>query len=149
MRELTSYQDCFRKGLLQHVQPSKAKGERSIEMAHEWLRESRKNLDATAFASSISSSYMAMFHVSRAVLFRDGVREKSHYCIARYLEKYVEKDFLEEEWVFLLDRIRDVRHKDQYALLQCVTEEEAQSAYQSAQRFMERMQQLFTDSASL
>jgi len=40
------------------------------------------------------------------------IREKSHYCIARYMEKYVENDSLEEEWVTLLDRMREIRHMD-------------------------------------
>ena len=144
---MNSYQDCFKRGLLQIVPPSKDKGMRSIEKAIEWITESEKNLTAAAFGSCISSSYMAMFHASRALLFRDGVREKSHYCIARYLDKYVEQDLLEEEWVFLLDRIRDVRHKDQYALMQCATEEEAQAAYKAAHRFLQRMRQLFDKSA--
>jgi len=63
------------------------------------MEEARKNKDASAYDSCISSSYMVMFHSSRAILFRDGVREKSHFCIARYLDKYVENDLLEEKWV--------------------------------------------------
>ena len=65
--------------------------------------------------SAISSAYLAVFHSARAVLFRDGVREKSHYCIGLYLQKYVEEGTLEEEWPMLFDRIRSVRHADQYS----------------------------------
>jgi uncharacterized protein (UPF0332 family) len=84
-----------------------------------------------------------MFHAASAILFRDGVREKSHYCIARYLEKYVEEKLFEEEWVFLLDRIRDVRHTDQYSIHYCTTKEEALSVYNSAKEFVQRIRILY------
>jgi uncharacterized protein (UPF0332 family) len=59
--------------------------------------------------------YLAVFHSARAVLFRDGVREKSHYCIGLYLQSYVENDELEEDWPMLFDRMRSIRHTDQYS----------------------------------
>jgi len=70
-----------------------------------------------------------MFHSARAVLFRDGRREKSHFCIARYLEEmYVKKGKLEREWIDLLDRLREMRHADQYDISYFATREEAKSA---------------------
>ena len=50
---------------------------------------------------------------------------------------------LEENWVFLLDRIRDVRHMDQHALEHFAAEEEACSTFKSAKSFVKRMMQLF------
>ena len=86
-----------------------------------------------------------MFHSSRSILFREGVREKSHFCLSRYLEKYVENDLLEEDWIFLLDRIRDVRHMDQHAIEHFATDEEAISTFKSAKSFVKRMKQLFDE----
>ena len=86
---------------------------------------------------------MAMFHAARAVLFRDGLREKSHDCIARYLEKYVDDGSLEEEWVVLLDRIRDIRHQVQYTLYHHTTEEETDSVLKSAKQFVQLIKKLF------
>jgi uncharacterized protein (UPF0332 family) len=127
------------------VQPSKEKGMESIKKADQWMNEAEKNITVDAYDSCISSAYMAMFHAARAVLFRDGIREKSHYCIARYLEKYVDEDSLEDEWVVLLDRIRDVRHIDQYTLYHHTTEEEADSALKSAKQFLLRIKKFFKD----
>ena len=127
------------------MQPSKQKGAFSLEKAEDWLEEAEKNLNASAYGSCISSSYMAMFHSARAILFKDGIREKSHYCIARYLEKYVKSNILEEKWVLLLDRIRDIRHMDQYTLQHYATEEEAFSALKSAKTFVSRMKKLSSE----
>jgi len=140
---MTGYDDCFKRGLLTKVQPSREKGMESIRKAEQWISEAKKNITVDANDSCIASAYMAMFHAARAVLFRDGIREKSHYCIARYLEKYVDEDLLEEEWVALLDRIRDVRHQDQYTLYHQTTREEADSVLKSAKQFVQRIKKLF------
>ncbi|MBU4501226.1 MAG: HEPN domain-containing protein, partial [Nanoarchaeota archaeon] len=90
-----NYYDCIRGKLLRKIPSSKEKAEGSIKTARKWLEEAEKNLKGKAFNSSVISSYLAMFHSSRAILFFDGFREKSHYCIARYLEeKYVKKKLL-------------------------------------------------------
>ena len=84
-------EDCFRKGLLQNVEPSLTKSRASITEARKWLSEAMKNEVSEAYKLTISSLYSAIFHSVRAVLFRDGVREKSHYCVCVYLEKYVDE----------------------------------------------------------
>lgn len=113
--------------------------------ARDWLSEAEKNLEAEAYRSAISSAYLTIFHSARAVLFRDGVREKSHYCIGLYLQKYVEDGMLEEEWAMLFDRVRSVRHADQYSFSASPSEEEVQAMIDMAERFMERMHRLLTE----
>ncbi len=119
--------DCFERGLLRRVEPSLSKSEQSLIQAGEWLSEAEKNLEAKALRSALSSAYLAVFHSARAVLFRDGVREKSHFCIGLYLQKYVEEGTLEEEWPMLFDRIRSVRHADQYSYMALPTHEEVRA----------------------
>ena len=134
---------------MQKVEPSENKGMDSLNKAEDWIEEARKNKEASAYDSCISSAYMVMFHSARAILFRDGIREKSHFCIARYLEKYIENELLEEKWVILLDRIRDVRHMDQYSLHHNATEEEAVSAFDSSKDFYSRMKKLFNETEKI
>ncbi len=54
------------------------------------------------------SCYSAMFHAARALLFKDGYREKSHYALYVYLkEKYsgkIEPKFLNELNILRLER---------------------------------------------
>ena len=73
------------------------------------------------------------------------MREKSHYCIGLYLQKYVEDGTLEEEWTMLFDRIRSVRHADQYSFMALPTEEEVQASIDLAERFIERMKRLLKE----
>ena len=100
------------------------------------MKRSRKN-------SSVMSSYLVMFHSARAILFFDGFREKSHYCVARYLEeKYVKKNLLENKWVELFDHYRELRHDDQYSISFFATKEEAENILKTAKEFVERMNEL-------
>jgi uncharacterized protein (UPF0332 family) len=109
------YEDCRKRRLLRSTIPSEEKAQRSIKKAENWLEEAEKNMESGAYDSCLISSYLVMFHSARSVLIRDGVIEKSHYCIARYLEeKYMKKRLLEQKWVDILDRFRNIRHSDQY-----------------------------------
>ena len=91
------------------------------------------------------ASYLVMFHSARAILFYDGFREKSHACVARYLEeKYMKPGRLEKKWIELLDHSREMRHNNQYDLSFCSTEEEAKKALKTANKFLEIMKKLLS-----
>lgn len=140
------FEDCVRKGLLRRVTPSADKAKLSMKRAERWLEEVEKSLNNELYDSCLISSYLAMFHSARAVLFRDGWREKSHFCIARYLEEmYVKKGKLEREWIDLFDRLRETRHADQYDVSYFATREEAESALNIAFEFVERMEKLLDE----
>jgi len=137
------FDDCIREGLLRSIPSSKEKADSSIRAATKWIEEAEKNLINETFNSSVLSSYLAMFHAARAILFFDGFREKSHYCIARYLEeKYVKKKLLENKWVELLDHYRELRHNSQYNVNFLTSKDEAKTSLETAKQFVNRMNEL-------
>ena len=140
---MTDWKECFARGLLRNVAPSAEKGRMSLGKAGAVLKEARTNLRSKAYDSCVHSSYLAMFHAARAILFRDGVREKSHFCVARYLERYVEEGDLDRKWVDLLDRIRDIMHSGQYDLDYSSDVDEAGSCLRTAAGFIGAMEALF------
>ena len=135
----------MRKGLLRKMEPSRENGIRSLDLAREWLGESDVSIRSGAVHSAISAGYQAMFHAARAVLYVDGYREKSHYCVSRYLERYVESGELGKEWVGFLDRVRDIRHSDHYDLNFVNTSEDAVNVNGIARSFIERMDRLLKE----
>ena len=138
-----SYDDCLKRRLLRPIPISKEKAEGSIRAAQRWLQEAEKNILGEALNSSVMCSYLAMFHSARAMLFFEGFREKSHYCVARFLEeKYAKRGLLESKWVELLDHYREVRHDDQYSMSFFATNEEAENAYKTAEEFVDAMGRL-------
>jgi uncharacterized protein (UPF0332 family) len=145
---LNEVEKCFNRGLLRKVTPSKEKSELSIIEAKKWLEESIKNKESKTYRSALLTSYLAMFHASRAVLFRDGIREKSHFCIGIYLKSYQVKG-LEEKWVILFDRMRSNRHAGQYTFQVTPSVEEVDSAIKSAQEFKLRIEKLLSETLPL
>lgn len=143
LNESSEYEKCIQKGLLRKVMPSAEKAAKSIKKAEEWLAEALDNYRNENYPSCTISAYLAMFHAARALLLRDGFREKSHFCIARYLEeKYEKSGKLEIIWVDMLDRARELRHDDQYDLDFTASQEEANDIMENAKRFLERMKKL-------
>jgi uncharacterized protein (UPF0332 family) len=139
----SAFERCKDDGLLRAIPPSKPQSDESLSASERWLKEAAMDQDGQTFNSSVIASYLAMFHAARAVLFRDGVRERSHFCIARYIEEvYVKKGHLNQEWIDLLDHARELRHEDQYDATFSTTEEEAAHALKTASSFVEEMKGL-------
>lgn len=100
--------ECLERGLLKNDKPSIEKAKKSIEIALSKLDKSRELIKLEIMDMSQINCYSAMFHSARALLFRDGFKERSHYAIYVYLrEKYsdsIELKFLNELNVLRLDR---------------------------------------------
>jgi len=129
--------------LIQGIPKNQEKAKLSMKTSNKWLEEAKKNLKNKTYRSCILSSYLAMFHSARAILYADGYREKSHFAVARYLEsQYTDKDKLEEKWIELLDHTREKRHGDQYGISFTTTKKEAKNALNSAEKFTRRMEEL-------
>lgn len=104
------------------------------------------NLESGAYNSAQLSVYLVFFHSARAVLFRDGIREKSHYCLGIYLDlAYHKKSLLEEEYILLFNRMRTARHQQQYSFHTKPTMEELIETIKSVRDFKGRISRLLED----
>jgi len=140
---LFDFNECMKKGLIRKTVPSRSKAKKSLEASLKWLEESEKNFKSDALKSSLLSAYLAVFHAARSILFFDGYREKSHACVARYLEeRYVREGLLEPKWVEMLDHFREIRHADQYSFNFSASEDESEDAIKKSREFVFRMKKL-------
>jgi uncharacterized protein (UPF0332 family) len=75
----------------------------------------KKELNNKIYEGFFVSIYTAMFHAARALLYRDGFKEKSHYAIYIYLcEKYSGK--IEEKYITEFNNLRMDRHNLMYSI---------------------------------
>jgi len=140
---LSELNRCHEKGLIRKTLPSREKALKSVNKAKRWLREAKSNFQHELFDSCLVSSYAAMFHAARALLLKDGFREKSHYCLARYVEeKYVNTNRLSRNIVDLLDRFRELRHEDLYELDFFATTDDAREAIKNAEIVIKEIEKL-------
>lgn len=133
--------------MLRRVAPSVEKANESLNLAASYLDEAQQVAGLGARRISLTGAYMAWFHAARAVLFRDGIREKSHYCIELYLNHYAQSGDLEEEWVLMFSRMRTQRHESQYSFGPAPTTTEVLAAVEHAGQFIERIRRLLSETS--
>ena len=135
-------QDCFKEGLLRKTKPSKQYATKSLETSLIYIQNAKDNLKMKNNNLVIFCSYTAMFHSARALLFKDGIKERSHLCIVSYIrETYPRLRRLSNQ----LDAYRRNRHNTLYALDFLISEYEAQQAIEDAELFYKQIKTQIDD----
>ena len=76
--------DCFKEGLLRKTKPSNQYAIKSFEASLSYIEDAKDNLKMNNNNLVIFCSYTAMFHAARSLLFRDGIKERSHICTVSF-----------------------------------------------------------------
>ncbi len=136
-------EECFEKRLLRKIPLDNNKAKRSLELAKKSLRDAKYMREYEIFDMIILKSYMTMFHVSRALMYLDGIQEKSHYAIFVYLkEKYSDK--IPGGILNYLNIHRIERHEAMYGLEFQPGKEDAKSAIEDAEIFLEEIKKVLS-----
>ena len=139
--EIKSLEDCYKFRLLRKIKPDKEKSKRSLEISNQRLKEAEKAIKLKIFQYAILESYMAMFHSARALLYKDGIQEKSHFAIYIYLkEEYSNKVPL--NILNLLNIHRTERHETLYGLEYNPEKEDANRALEDAKNFVKEIERV-------
>ena len=137
--EIRNVEDCFKFRLLRDIKPDKEKTKRSLEISKHRLNEAENVLKLKIYEYVILEAYMSMFHAARALLYKNGIQEKSHFAMYIYLkEKYSNKIPL--HILNLLNIHRTERHEAMYGLEYKPTEEDAVTAIQDAKIFIKEIE---------
>jgi uncharacterized protein (UPF0332 family) len=134
--------DCFKKRLLRRTKPDLLKVTKALEMAGLKKERAQDLFENDFFEESIVSSYTSMFHAARALLFREGIIEKSHACVVSYLREHYSSE-LGQDKINWLDTYRLERHESFYGLEKSsVDEHEVEDALEKSEKFLETIQQI-------
>lgn len=88
---------------------------KELDQADHDLRVAMASGDAGEYKWATIQAYYAMFHAARALLYAEGYREKSHYCLSiALLELYVDTGRLSLSLVKDLDRAMLLRESADY-----------------------------------
>ncbi|MCX6768997.1 MAG: HEPN domain-containing protein [Candidatus Micrarchaeota archaeon] len=141
-------QDCIRKGLIRKMPPDLQKAQNSIRIAEMKLSSAKEQSKAGFHESAFITAYTSMFHSARALLSRDGFKERSHYCIYIYIsEKYAGR--IGMKYLNELNSMRMIRHKVMYGdeeevRIREVEETEAESSIRIAEGFLGEVKKLLS-----
>lgn len=124
------------------MKPSKQYAIKSLDTSLSYIQDAKDNLKMNNHNLVIFCSYTAMFHAARALLFRDGIKERSHICIVSYLrETYPNLKRLSN----LLDIYRRNRHNTLYALDVLISEDDAHQGIIDAELFYEKIKNIIEE----
>ncbi len=139
--------DCFDKGLLRKRRPDELKSQRGLELARADLDRAAKLIKSNFYMESRILSYTGMFQAARALLFKNGIFERSHVCVVEYLrEKYTKQHILAANFVNWLDTLRVDRHESLYGLeILDITREEAEDSYNKAMKFVDEIENILNN----
>ncbi|MBN2331109.1 MAG: HEPN domain-containing protein [Candidatus Aenigmarchaeota archaeon] len=136
--QIRNLDDCFRLRLIRRIKPNKEKSEMSLNIAEKRLKQGHLALEHDFFQYVVLEAYMAMFHASRALLYRDGIQEKSHFAIYVYLkEKY--GDEIPLNVLNLLNIHRIERHEAMYSLEYKPGRDDAMTALEDAEIYIKEI----------
>ena len=135
---------CFEERKLRKDRPDILKAHKSVSVAESKLKEAEDLAKAGFASASLLSAYSSMFHSGRALLFRDGVVEKSHYCLIAYLrEKYSKAGKLDDGTITVMDAFRAERHDVLYSLEGIsVRSDDTKTAIEAAKRLLQEVKRL-------
>lgn len=136
-----SLEKCFEERKLRRVRADILKARKSLETAERKLAEAEELMKAGFESAALITAYASMFHSGRALLFRDGVVEKSHYCLILYLrERYAKIGKIKNEVITMMDAFREERHDILYSLEGMkVKGREAKTAVETARELLEEV----------
>ncbi|MFH1054563.1 MAG: HEPN domain-containing protein [Candidatus Altiarchaeota archaeon] len=142
--EIRTIEDCMGERLLRKILPDKEKSQKSVEIAKKRLAETEKAIKLEIYPYAILEAYNAMFHAARAILYRDGIQEKSHYAVYIYLkEKYADR--IPSTTLNLLNIHRTERHETLYGLEYEPHRTEAQTALEDAKTFLHQIEKILKE----
>ncbi len=139
-----SLEDCFESRQLREIPPDLLKAGKSLETAEYKLVEARELSNAGFGSAAIVTAYASMLHSARALLYRDGFQEKSHYCVIQYLkEKYAKIGSLQSVLVTVMDAFRAERHDIMYGFAPSkVKSEDVEAAVENAGEMIKAVRKL-------
>jgi len=131
--------ECFEQGMLRKGKVEVEKINGSIEISKDFLNKADKVFEINEYGIAFLMAYNSMFHSARALLFKYGVTERSHFCMILYLkEKFRENSEL-LDFLNIMDSYRGIRHKIQYGG-ENYSELDGSEAIKDAKGFLEKVE---------
>lgn len=134
-------QYLFEKKLLIKIPVSIEKINSSIKIAEMKLIEAKNLFNAEFFNNALLSAYTSMFHASRALLYKDGIQEKSHYAVYIYIRELF-SDKIPKSLINSFNNCREMRHNILYGENSEVDKEESENIILDAEDFLEEVKKI-------
>ena len=128
-------EECYKNRMLRKIPQDSEKAKRSLEIAENKLKTAKEAFEKELYGPTIIYGYTSMFHSSRALLYKDGIQEKSHICLVLYIkENYSNK--IPPYLINSLNSFRKERHESLYGLEFIETKKDAELSVHDAEQLL-------------
>jgi len=133
--------ELFEKRLLRKIPKDLDKSKKSLEISKKYLNDCKNLINMSAFNLVILSAYTSMFHAARALLYKDGIQEKSHYAVFVYLkDKYANE--IGDKLLFEFSNAREQRHEGLYGLESEFNKDDVKHIINVAESFYKKINEI-------
>ncbi|MBS3099164.1 HEPN domain-containing protein [Candidatus Pacearchaeota archaeon] len=107
------FQKCLDEGFIRKDRNVEERVSDEILLAERFLNSAKNNLKIKEYEMCVIAAYNSIFHCERALLYKKGYTERSHFCIVVALKRFYDDEKL-IELLHSADKIRISRHEVQY-----------------------------------
>ncbi len=109
-----SFESCKKQGLIKPNPNAKNRIDTELNSANKFFNSAKNIMNISEFDLVFLSSYNSCFHFLRALLYKNGFVEKSHYCLVEALKSLYSKEKRLLSLLGEFDMLRRSRHDIQY-----------------------------------
>lgn len=135
------FAECLKHGKIKKFSDAKGFVLKELKVAGGDLNAAQAGLRETRWKWSTIQAYYSMFHTARALLFSEGYREKSHYCLRVGIEVlFVQTNKIPEKFIDSFQTAKIMRENADYE--EEFSEEGANKLVKAAADFLDVARQL-------
>ncbi len=132
---MNEFEKCLNERKIVKMNASKEVIYKEFENAMYDLARSKESLTKGDFKWASIQAYYSMFHCIKALIFKKGYREKSHYCLlVAFKELYVKTGEMDKEFADNFEICMDIRQEADYGL--SYKDENAKIAVEDAEKLI-------------
>jgi uncharacterized protein (UPF0332 family) len=141
----SDFQDCLKTKKIQKFSGAEKLIKTEIKAAKEDIKEAKGRFRADKFKYATVNGYYSLFHSARALIYRVGYREKSHYCLRMAIEEfYIKEKILEPKFLEYFDEAMGLRQAADYQSV--FSKDGARRAIRGAEKFLFAALKIFRES---
>ena len=131
------FRNCLNRGKIIRFPQAKRLVNRELNSARSDLEDAKFGLEHSRYKWSTIQGYYSMYHAARALIYSEGYRERSHYCLLIALrELFVDKGILDPD--FAEDFLNSMRLRETADYRSDFSEEGARLVTEGAERFLRK-----------
>jgi len=133
--------ELFKKRLLKKISIDLNKVRNSIKIAENKLERAKKLFSSDFFQEAFVSAYTSIFHSSRALLYKQGIQEKSHFAVYSYIKNKF-SSLIPKKLIEAFSNYQLERHNIFYGFESEISKNKAENIILDAEEFLEKIQEI-------